>query len=479
MSLYQYSILCLLLFVLLTSSGNGAFGQAVNELLLPLKTLQRIHNSYYGPSCSSQKSRSENGATILEMKHKDYCSRSRGDLNRRLQQRLVADDIRVQSMQSHIKNISSQQVETLSQTTRIPITSGVPMQTLNYIVTMRLGGRNMTVIVDTGSDLTWVQCQPCRLCYSQPEPLFNPSFSSSYQSVACNSSACQSLVSATGNSGLCGTNSQTCNYLVSYGDGSYTKGELGQEHLVLGNSSVDNFVFGCGRNNRGLFGLASGLMGLGRSDLSLISQTSDVFGGVFSYCLPSAEAESSGSLVFGGDASVFKNSTPISYTKMVPNPQLFSFYFLNITGMTIGGVVVQDSSFGQSGFLIDSGTVITRLPPSIYKAVKAEFLKQFSGYPFAQGYSILDTCFDLSAYEEVNIPTIKIYFDSGAEMEVDVAGVFYFVKSDASQVCLALASLQYEDETGIIGNFQQRNTRVIYDTKQSQVGFAKETCSFM
>ncbi|XP_075107569.1 aspartyl protease family protein At5g10770 [Nicotiana tabacum] len=479
MSLYQYSILCLLLFVLLTSSGNGAFGQAVNELLLPLKTLQRIHNSYYGPSCSSQKSRSENGATILEMKHKDYCSRSRGDLNRRLQQRLVADDIRVQSMQSHIKNISSQQVETLSQTTRIPITSGVPMQTLNYIVTMRLGGRNMTVIVDTGSDLTWVQCQPCRLCYSQPEPLFNPSFSSSYQSVACNSSACQSLVSATGNSGLCGTNSQTCNYLVSYGDGSYTKGELGQEHLVLGNSSVDNFVFGCGRNNRGLFGLASGLMGLGRSDLSLISQTSNVFGGVFSYCLPSTDAESSGSLVFGGDASVFKNSTPISYTKMVPNPQLFSFYFLNITGMTIGGVVVQDSSFGQSGFLIDSGTVITRLPPSIYKAVKAEFLKQFSGYPFAQDYSILDTCFDLSAYEEVNIPTIKIYFDSGAEMEVDVAGVFYFVKSDASQVCLALASLQYEDETGIIGNFQQRNTRVIYDTKQSQVGFAKETCSFM
>ncbi|PHU24182.1 hypothetical protein BC332_09289 [Capsicum chinense] len=473
MSLCQYSIVFALLFV-------GAFGHGDEELFLPLKTLQKIQHNHNEPTCSSQKSRSENGAVMLEMKHKDYCFRSRGDLSKRLQKRLLADDIRVLSIQSHIKNVSSKQVEALSQTTtQIPINSGVSMQTLNYIVTVTLGGRNMTVIVDTGSDLTWVQCQPCRLCYNQPEPLFNPSISPSFQSVACNSSACQSLESATGNSGLCGTNSQTCSYLVSYGDGSYTKGELGQDHLVLGSSSVDNFVFGCGRNNRGLFGLASGLMGLGRSDLSLISQSSGVFGGVFSYCLPSTEAESSGSLVFGGDTSVFKNSTPISYTNMVPNPQLFSFYFLNLTGMTVGGVAVQDSSFGRSGFLIDSGTVITRLPPSIYKAVKAEFLKQFSGYPSVSGYSILDTCFDLSAYEEVNIPTIKIYFEGGAEMEVDVAGVFYFVKSDASQVCLALASLQYEDEIGIIGNFQQRNTRVIYDTKQSQVGFAKETCSFM
>ncbi|WMV21989.1 hypothetical protein MTR67_015374 [Solanum verrucosum] len=474
MSLCQYSIVFALLFV-------GAFGYGDNELFLPLKTLQKMHHKHNEPSCSSQKSRSENGAIILEMKHKDYCFRSRGDLNKRLQKRLLADDIRVRSIQSNIKKISSKQVEALSQTTttQIPINSGVTMQTLNYIVTVTLGGRNMTVIVDTGSDLTWVQCQPCRLCYNQPEPLFNPSISPSFQTVACNSSACLSLESATGYSGLCGTNSQTCGYLVSYGDGSYTKGDLGQDHLVLGRTSVDNFVFGCGRNNRGLFGLASGLMGLGRSDLSLISQTSGVFGGVFSYCLPSTEAESSGSLIFGGDPSVFKNSTPISYTKMVPNPQLFSFYFLNLTGMTIGGVAVQDSSFGKSGFLIDSGTVITRLPPSIYKAIKAEFLKQFSGYPSVPGYSILDTCFDLSTYEEVNIPTIKVHFEGDAQMEVDVAGVFYFVKNDASQVCLALASLQYEGEIGIIGNFQQRNTRVIYDTKQSQVGFAKETCSFM
>ncbi|PQM40338.1 aspartyl protease family protein [Prunus yedoensis var. nudiflora] len=121
----------------------------------------------------------------------------------------------------------------------------------------------MTVIVDTGSDLTWVQCQPCKLCYNQQEPLFNSSASPSYKSVLCNSSTCQALQFDTGNSGACGSNPTSCNYVVNYGDGSYTRGELGSDHLSLGATPVNNFVFGCGRNNKGLFGGASGLMGLG------------------------------------------------------------------------------------------------------------------------------------------------------------------------------------------------------------------------
>ncbi|KAL0380329.1 UNVERIFIED_CONTAM: Aspartyl protease family protein [Sesamum angustifolium] len=331
----------------------------------------------------------------------------------------------IKSIQSQFKNVVSTQVET-----QIPISSGVRLQTLNYIVTVALGGRNLTMIVDTGSDLAWVQCQPCKLCYSQPEPLFNPLISPSYQSLQCNSQACHTLQFATGNSGSCGNNAPTCNYVVTYGDGSYSHGELGSDHLVLGTTPVENFVFGCGRNNKGLFGAASGLMGLGRSDLSLISQTSNVFG-EFSH-----------------------------------------------TACLILMLQLLLSKFWDGGILIDSGTVVTRLPPSIYTAIKTEFLKQFSGYPPAPSFSILDTCFNLSAYAEVNIPTLKLWFEGDGQMSVDVSGMFYFVKRDASQVCLALASLAYEDEIGIIGNYQQRNTRVIYDTQQMKVGFAREMCSF-
>ncbi|GFQ06272.1 aspartic proteinase nepenthesin-1 [Phtheirospermum japonicum] len=410
------------------------------------------------------------------MKHRDSCSVPKTESN---QENLIADDIRVKSIQSRIKNTFSSQLQSPSQT-QVPINSGLKLQILNYIVTITLGGRNLTVIVDTGSDLTWVQCQPCKLCYTQPEPLFDPLTSPSYQSVQCGSQPCNSLQSATGNSGFCENNAPpTCNYVVNYGDGSYTRGDLGTDQLILGTSKVENFVFGCGRNNKGLFGSTSGLIGLGRSDLSFISQTYDLFGGVFSYCLPDSDSLSSGSLVLGNDTSVYKITTPISYTRLVQNPQLNSFYVLNLTGISIGGVGLSSPSFGKNEILIDSGTVITRVKPSIYKAIKDEFLRQFSGYPAAPGFSILDTCFDLSAYEEVNIPTLKMQFEGDdAEMSVDVSGMFYFVKRDASQVCLALASLTYEDEIGIIGNYQQRNMRVVYDTKEMKLGFAKETCNF-
>ncbi|OWM81886.1 hypothetical protein CDL15_Pgr007924 [Punica granatum] len=377
-----------------------------------------------------------------------------------------------------MKSLTSRHKDDASEA-QIPLTSGIKLQTLNYIVSVELGGRNMSVIVDTGSDLTWVQCQPCRICYFQQDPLFNPSLSPSYKSISCNSSTCRSLLFETGNSGICSeTAPQLCNYVVSYGDGSYTRGELGLETLNLGTTSVSDFVFGCGRNNKGLFGDASGLMGLGRSSVSLVSQTSTMFGGVFSYCLPSADAASAGSLVFGGDSSVYKNSTPISYTNIIPKPQLPTFYFLNLTGISIGKVALESPSFGKSGILIDSGTVITRLPPSMYSALKSEFLRQFSGFPSAPGFSILDTCFNLSSYQEVDVPEIKMHFGGGAEMVVDVMGVMYFAKSDPSQVCLAVASLTYEDDVGIIGNYQQKNQRIIYDSKGYKLGFAKETCSF-
>ncbi|KAL6141141.1 hypothetical protein ACLB2K_059432 [Fragaria x ananassa] len=481
--LLQFFLLFLFL-VCLATCGNGVQGFREKNKVLDLQEFRSKQHGGTGTrtgACLSQKSRKEKGATILEIKHRDYCSAGKiVNWNKKQQNRLMLDDLHVRFLQSRFRNrISGIATKGVSEA-QIPLTSGVRLETLNYIVTVELGGRNMTVIVDTGSDLTWVQCRPCKLCYNQQEPLFNPSESKSYHSVLCNSTNCQALQFATGNSGVCGSNPQTCNYVVNYGDGSYTRGELARDHLILGTTLVDNFVFGCGRNNKGLFGGASGLMGLGRSDgLSVVSQTSGLFGGVFSYCLPSTEAAESGSLVMGGDSSIYKNTTPISYTRMVANPQLSTFYFLNLTGISIGGVALQVPSFASGGILIDSGTVISRLPPSVFKAIKAEFLKQFSGYPPAPGFSILDTCFNLSSYQEVNIPTMKMHFEGDAELTVDVTGIFYMVKTDASQICLALASLSYEDEVAIIGNYQQRNQRVVYNTKESKLGFAEESCSFI
>ncbi|GER54121.1 eukaryotic aspartyl protease family protein [Striga asiatica] len=409
----------------------------------------------------------QNGATILEIKHRDSCTGPKPGPAQNHQELLTSDDTRVQSIQSRIQN-------TLPVPAQIPIIPGLNLQTLNYIVTITLGGRSSTVILDTGSDLTWLQCHPCRLCHSQPEPLYDPSNSPTYEPVPCSSQSCNSLLSATGSSGICPKNGgPTCNYAVTYGDGSYTRGDLAKDDLVLGSDKFPGFVFGCGRENKGLFGSASGLIGLGRSELSLVSQTYGEFGGIFSYCLP--DSLNSGSLILGNGTPFYKNTTPISYAGLVQNnPRFGSFYALNLTGIRIGGVWI---GLGDE-VIVDSGTVVTRVKPSIYAGVRDEFVRQFSGYPRAPGFSILDTCFDLSGFEEVSVPSLEMWFEGGGWMGVDVSGMFYFVKGDRSQVCLAIASLAYESEVGIIGNYQQRNLRVLYDTKEMRLGFAKETCIF-
>ncbi|KAJ4874392.1 Eukaryotic aspartyl protease family protein [Raphanus sativus] len=453
LSLAPFLLVLLLLCVVVVQSAHE-------------KKILSVHNNIWSPKTSNEPSSScfshnlvkgrESSSTTLGMKHRGLCSGKTIDWGKKLRRALTLDNIRVQSLQLRIK--ASSTTDSISET-QIPLTSGVKLETLNYIVTVELGGKNMTLIVDTGSDLTWVQCQPCKSCYNQQGPLYDPSVSSSYKTVFCNSSTCQDLVAATSNQGRCGGGSNglektTCDYIVSYGDGSYTRGDLGSESIQLGDTKVENFVFGCGRNNKGLFGGASGLMGLGRSSVSLIYQTMKTFNGFFSYCLPSLEDGASGSLSFGDN-----NSTSVSYTPLVQNPQLRSFYILNLTGASVGGVELESPSFGR-GIIIDSGTVITRLPPSIYKAVKTEFLKQFTGFPLVPGYSILDTCFNLTSYQDVSIPTIKMIFQGNAVLAVDVNGVFYYVNPDASLVCLALASLSYENEVGIIGNYQQKNKRV-------------------
>ncbi|CAN1342839.1 Protein ASPARTIC PROTEASE IN GUARD CELL 1 [Linum perenne] len=49
------------------------------------------------------------------------------------------------------------------------------------------------MVLDTGSDVNWLQCDPCADCYTQTDPIFNPSASSTYSPVSCDSPLCSSL----------------------------------------------------------------------------------------------------------------------------------------------------------------------------------------------------------------------------------------------------------------------------------------------
>ncbi|CAH8357451.1 unnamed protein product [Eruca vesicaria subsp. sativa] len=381
---------------------------------------------------------------------------------------LRLDQGRVNSIHSKLSKKLTDRVRQ-SKSTALPAKDGSTFGSGNYVVSVGIGTpkRDQSLIFDTGSDLTWIQCQPCvQTCYSQKEPIFNPSSSSSYYNVSCSSAACSSLSSATGNSGSC--SASTCVYGIQYGDQSFSVGFLAKEKFTLTTSNVfDGIYFGCGENNQGLFTGVAGLLGLGRDNLSFPSQTATTYNKIFSYCLPSS-ASYTGHLTFGSTGI----SRSVKFTPISTITDGTSFYGVDIVAITVGDqkLAIPATVFTTPGALIDSGTVITRLPPKAYAALRNAFKARMSQYPSASGVSILDTCFDLSRFKTVTIPRVVFSFRGGAVVELGSTGVLYAISK--SQVCLAFAGNSDDNNAAIFGNVQQQTLEVVYDGAGGRIGFA-------
>ncbi|KAG1327322.1 putative Aspartyl protease family protein [Cocos nucifera] len=339
----------------------------------------------------------------------------------------------------------------------------------NYITRIGLGtpSTSYVMVVDTGSSLTWLQCSPCRVsCHEQVGSIFKPSSSSTYRSVSCSEPECDGLQSATLNPSAC-TTSNVCIYQASYGDSSFSVGYLARDTLVLGDAGrvLPNLVFGCGQDNEGLFGRSAGLIGLARNRISLLSQLATKLGNVFSYCLPTMA--STGYVTIG--------SYPPAryvYTPLVSNSLDGSLYFVRLTGITVRGkgLPVASSAYTSMPTIVDSGTVISRLPSDVYSALSKSVVAALRGHARAPAYSILDTCYRGSA-NGLPVPEVDMVFQGGAALRLPARNVMIDV--DSSTTCLAFAPT---DRVVIIGNRQQQTFRVAYDVGRSRIGFATGGC---
>ena len=345
--------------------------------------------------------------------------------------------------------------------------SGVSLGSGNYVVSVGFGtpATTQTVTFDTGSNLNWIQCKPCTVsCYPQLEPLYDPSLSSTYRNISCTDSACIGL----NDRGCFGTN---CVYEVNYGDGSSTVGFLASDTLTLTPTEVFNdFVFGCGEKNLGLFKGSAGIIGLGRSPYSLNSQGAFKLGNIFSYCLPST-GSNPGYLNVGNPLS-----TNVVYTQMQDISRAPSLYFVDLVRISVGAteIPLEPIAFQSGGTIIDSGTVITRLPPGAYVVLRTAFREAMAQYTLAPPVSLLDTCYNFSGTPIVSYPVIKLHY-SDVEVTLPAAGVFFTVS--AEQVCLAFTGNSDATQVGVIGNVQQKTFEVTYDNVAKKIGFAPGACS--
>lgn len=407
-------------------------------------------------------------ASVVRPKHGNYSALTVARLNR--------DEARLNSIKSRIRlalsnfthsDLKPVQTAIQPEDLRSPLISGVSQGSGEYFARIGVGqpAKEFYMVVDTGSDVSWLQCEPCADCYQQSDPVFNPSASSTYRQLTCDSPQCGALEVSSCRTG--------CLYQVSYGDGSYTVGDFATETLTFGNSgTIPNVAIGCGHENEGLFIGSAGIIGLGGSSLSIPSQ---VKASSFSYCLVNRDSSSSSTLDF--------NSAPPSdsvVASMVKNPKINVYFYVDLTGIVVGGQklaippsVFQIDGSGRGGVIVDSGTAITRLQSQAYEQLRDTFARFTTHLPSAGSFALFDTCYDLSSMTRVSVPTVAFEFSGGKRLQLKASN--YLIPVDSSgKFCLAFASTS--SPLSIIGNVQQQGTRVTYDIVNKAIGFSLNKC---
>ncbi|KAK7390770.1 hypothetical protein VNO78_18837 [Psophocarpus tetragonolobus] len=352
------------------------------------------------------------------------------------------------------------------------VVSGMEQGSGEYFVRIGVGSpaRNQYVVIDSGSDIIWVQCEPCTQCYHQSDPVFNPAESSTYSGVSCGSSVCSHVDNG-------GCHEGRCRYEVSYGDGSYTKGTVALETLTFGRTLIRNVAIGCGHRNQGMFVGAAGLLGLGGGPMSFVGQLGGQTGGAFSYCLVSRGSQSSGGLLqFGREAMPMG----AAWVPLIHNPRAQSFYYIALSGLGVGGLrvpvsedVFKLSELGDGGVVMDTGTAVTRLPRPAYEAFRDAFISQTTNLPRASPVSIFDTCYDLFGFVSVRVPTVSFYFSGGPILTLPARN-FLIPVDDVGTFCFAFAPSP--SALSIIGNIQQEGIQISVDGANGFVGFGPAVC---
>ncbi|XP_021735276.1 aspartyl protease family protein 2-like [Chenopodium quinoa] len=374
--------------------------------------------------------------------------------------------------------------------------SGVSLGSGEYFMDVYVGTppKHFSLIVDTGSDLNWIQCVPCYDCFEQNGPHYDPKDSLSFKNISCQDPRCD-LVSSPDPPVPCKGRNQSCPYFYWYGDSSNTTGDFALETFTVNLTSpngdsefkkVDNVMFGCGHWNRGLFHGAAGLLGLGKGPLSFSSQLQSIYGHSFSYCLVDRNSDPSVSskLIFGEDKDLL-NHPELKFTKLVngkDNP-VDTFYYVEIKSVSVGGEMLNIPKEmwdfmedGGGGTIVDSGTTLSYFVEPAYDVIKSAFMKKINKYPLVSDFPILSPCYNVSGVEnnDLEMPSFRIQFSDGAEWNFPVQN--YFIRIDQEVVCLAMMGTK-RSAFSIIGNYQQQNFHMLYDTKRSRIGYAPTSCA--
>ncbi|KAL9669000.1 hypothetical protein QQ045_006541 [Rhodiola kirilowii] len=349
----------------------------------------------------------------------------------------------------------SRQQESFSDIIRFPLFS-YENQFLKgvYFTKLRLGNppQELNVIVDTGSDPSWVNCRSNEMIGMRTYDM--------EQSVTASLFTCPHR-------------KKPCPFHIDYYDKSSVFGFHVTDALhygtLLRNASANlssNIVFGC-INHRDGFNrreVVEGILGLGQGGISVIAQLSSqhVAPQIFSHCLAS---RGDGFLILGQISD-----KALVYTPVVSESKyqvIIESIAVNTETVAIDPRVFQT----EHGVTFDSGAQISVLIAEAYDSLVnavSNFLNQ-TPYVSLSGLH----CYLISASQAY--PTLHFKFSGGASLSLTPA--YYLVENifDA-QGGWCIAFRRVSDVT-ILGAPVLSDKIIVYDLSHRRIGWVEHDCS--
>lgn len=353
-----------------------------------------------------------------------------------------------------------------------------------YYVQLNIGQppRPFFLDPDTGSDLTWLQCDaPCVRCTKGPHPLYVPS----KELVPCRDPLCASLHSE---NYIC-ENPGQCDYEVEYADGGSSLGVLLKDtfslNLTNGIRATPRLAIGCGYdqipgtcndNHHSL----DGVLGLGKGKSSIISQLHNqgLVRNIVGHCLSS---RGGGYLFFGDEVYA---SSRVVWTPMSNDHS--KHYSPGLAELVLGG-----RSTGQNNLhvVFDSGSSYSYLSYKAYQTLVSSLRKDLSGKPLKEAVDdhTLPLCWKgrqpFKSVRDVRkyFKPLALSFSNGwrSMSQFEIPPESYLIISSKGNVCLGILN---GTEVGlqnynIIGDISMQDKMVIYDNEKQMIGWtSSEIC---
>ncbi|KAK7830432.1 aspartic proteinase nepenthesin-2 [Quercus suber] len=187
------------------------------------------------------------------------------------------------------------------------------------------------LLMDTGSDETWVQGEGCTKCFDLISGNFKYKESRTYTMESCDNPFCDPRI--------CIEN--VCHYGLLYDDGDHTTGYLSSETFKFPSEKEDKIytdvIFGVGLENpKEPFmkdeNTIGGIFGLGCGPRSILTQLEDETQLRFSYCLfdLTSGRDSYTYLHFGEDAQIIENEQAVvQETSLLPDQNQYHVQVLD------------------------------------------------------------------------------------------------------------------------------------------------------